>query len=130
MFMCVNNIRLIPGATNEPTSRQPAVKTAPSPPGKAPMTLHAPTIFLGSFLLFLVQPLIGRYILPWFGGGPAVWTTCMLFFQMMLLTGYGYAHGATLLKRSPQGKLHLALLVAALPFLPIIPADNWRPVAS
>ena len=49
---------------------------------------YAVTIFLSAFLLFQVQPLIARYILPWFGGGPAVWTTCMLFFQTLLLAGY------------------------------------------
>ena len=53
---------------------------------------YAGTIFLSSFLLFLVQPLIARRILPWFGGSAAVWTTCMLFFQALLLAGYGYAH--------------------------------------
>ena len=51
--------------------------------------IYAATIFLSSFLLFLVQPLIARLILPWFGGSAAVWTTCMLFFQAMLLAGYG-----------------------------------------
>ena len=50
------------------------------------------TIFWGAFLLFLVQPLIAKFILPWFGGSPAVWTTCMLFFQILLLGGYAYAH--------------------------------------
>ena len=53
---------------------------------------YAATIFLSSFLLFLVQPLIARLILPWFGGSAAVWTTCMLFFQVVLLAGYAYAH--------------------------------------
>ena len=52
----------------------------------------AVTIFWGAFLLFLVQPLIGKYILPWFGGTPGVWTTCLLFFQCFLLGGYSYAH--------------------------------------
>ena len=54
--------------------------------------IYAATIFLSSFLLFLVQPLIARLILPWFGGSAAVWTTCMLFFQVVLLAGYAYAH--------------------------------------
>src|SRR5207249_8895377 len=54
--------------------------------------IYAGTIFLSSFLLFLVQPLIARLILPWFGGSAAVWTTCMLFFQVLLLAGYAYAH--------------------------------------
>src|ERR1700683_3334531 len=50
------------------------------------------TIFLSAFLLFQLQPMMGRYILPWFGGGPAVWTGCLLFFQTCLLAGYAYAH--------------------------------------
>ena len=49
---------------------------------------YALTIFLGAFLLFLVQPVLARFILPWYGGGPMVWTTCMLFFQVLLLGGY------------------------------------------
>lgn len=86
------------------------------------------TTFLGSFLLFQVQPLIGRYILPWFGGGPAVWTTCMLFFQVMLLAGYGYAHLLSSANRRRQGFIHAALLVAALAFLPISPSPQiWKP---
>lgn len=92
------------------------------------MAVYAVTIFLSSFLLFQVQPLIGRYILPWYGGSPAVWTTCMLFFQVVLLAGYGYAHVATLLDRRKQGYLHLGLLLAALLFLPIAPSpDLWKP---
>ncbi len=50
------------------------------------------TVLPGSFLLFQVQPIIARYLLPWYGGSPAVWTTCMLFFQVGLLLGYTYAH--------------------------------------
>jgi len=53
---------------------------------------YASTIFLSSFLLFQVQPIIAKFILPWFGGGSAVWTSCMLFFQLSLLGGYAYAH--------------------------------------
>jgi hypothetical protein len=49
-------------------------------------------IFTGAFLLFIGQPLVGKYILPWYGGGPGVWTTCLLFFQGVLLAGYAYAH--------------------------------------
>src|SRR3989304_321444 len=56
--------------------------------------IYAVAIFLSSFLLFLVQPLIARLILPWFGGGAAVWTTCMLFFQSLLLAGDAHAHAA------------------------------------
>jgi hypothetical protein len=80
------------------------------------------TIFLSAFLLFLVQPLMGRYILPWFGGGPAVWTTCMLFFQTLLLAGYAYAHGIGSLNNTRrQAIIHIALLAASLLFLPLAP---------
>src|SRR6266404_7931066 len=93
------------------------------------MPEFALTIFTGAFLLFQLQPLIGKFILPWFGGSPAVWTTCMLFFQLVLLAGYAYAHlSARFLKPRLQAVLHLALLVAAILFLPIIPAPAWKPV--
>ena len=92
------------------------------------MFAHALAIFLGAFLLFQVQPLIGKYILPWFGGGPGVWTTCMLFFQVVLLAGYAYAHWLTRFCRiRTQLILHGTLLLAALVTLPIIPADSWKP---
>ena len=95
------------------------------------MAAYALTVFLSSFLLFQVQPLIGKYILPWFGGSPAVWTTCMLFFQVALLAGYGYAHLASRMEGRRQGYLHAALLVVALFFLPITPsADFWKPSAG
>ncbi len=92
------------------------------------MIVFALTIFAGAFLLFQVQPLIVKYILPWFGGGPAVWTTAMLFFQVFLLCGYAYAH-LSIRKLQPraQGAVHLALLLAALALLPIIPAGGMKP---
>ena len=92
------------------------------------MFIYALTIFTGAFLLFLVQPLIGKYILPWFGGGPGVWTTCLLFFQMLLLGGYAYAHFISRrLKPRTQAIVHLILMIAALALLPIMPADSWKP---
>src|SRR5687768_11976657 len=94
--------------------------------------LYAATIFLSSFLLFLVQPLIARLILPWFGGSAAVWTTCMLFFQALLLAGYAYAH--LLEKKLPPGKwkplVHFVLLAAALAMLPIAPSEAWKPAGE
>ncbi len=93
--------------------------------------LYAGTIFLSSFLLFLVQPLIARLILPWFGGSAAVWTTCMLFFQALLLAGYAYAH--LLAKYSRRGfepLIHTALLAAALATLPIAPKEAWKPAGT
>ncbi len=92
------------------------------------MILYATTVFLSAFLLFQVQPLIGKYILPWFGGTSSVWTTSLLFFQVALLAGYAYAH-LIVSRLSPraQGTLHLALLTAALLALPITPSDGWKP---
>jgi protein-L-isoaspartate O-methyltransferase len=86
------------------------------------------TIFWGAFLLFLVQPLIARFILPWFGGGPAVWTTCMLFFQVLLLGGYAYAH-FSISRLTPRRQVitHLVLLALAVALLPITPGDAWKP---
>ena len=79
------------------------------------MAAFALTIFTGAFLLFQVQPLIGKYILPWFGGGPGVWTTCMLFFQLLLLGGYAYAHFTSRwLKPRAQAVVHLILLAASI----------------
>jgi tetratricopeptide (TPR) repeat protein len=92
------------------------------------MPVFALTIFIGAFLLFQVQPLIGKYLLPWFGGGPGVWTTCLLFFQVALLAGYAYAHFISR-RFAPrrQAMVHLALLGMALALLPITPADAWKP---
>jgi len=91
--------------------------------------LYAGTIFLSSFLLFLVQPLIARLILPWFGGSAAVWTTCLLFFQALLLAGYAYAHLLVRFRRYER-LVHSALLLAALATLPIAPQDIWKPIGT
>src|SRR5262245_36383300 len=89
---------------------------------------YAFTIFSGAFLLFLVQPLIAKYLLPWFGGGTGIWTTCLVFFQLTLLAGYGYAHLlCTRLRPKMQIGIHLALLAVALVLLPITPSDAWKP---
>lgn len=93
--------------------------------------LHAATIFTGAFLLFLVQPLIGKYILPWFGGSPGVWTTCLLFFQSLLLGGYAYAHfTSTRLRPRQQAWVHLGLLVLSLAWIPIAPGVDWKPLTG
>ena len=92
-----------------------------------PAILFPVTIFLSAFLLFQVQPMIGRYVLPWFGGGPAVWTNCMLFFQTMLLAGYAYAHWLGSRRGHVQSWVHAALLAGSLAFLPIAPrAEIWK----
>lgn len=94
--------------------------------------LYATTIFLSSFLLFVVQPLIARLILPWFGGSAAVWTTCMLFFQALLLAGYAYAHFLVGKVRRPgwHAAIHTVLLGAAALTLPIAPDEAWKPSGS
>jgi SAM-dependent methyltransferase len=84
------------------------------------------TIFLSAFLLFLVQPIIAKLILPQFGGGVAVWATCLVFFQLALLLGYAYAH--KLVQRDRSGRLrqmHIAALLLSLLVLPIIPGHAW-----
>ena len=92
---------------------------------------YAGTIFLSSFLLFLVQPLIARLILPWFGGSAAVWTTCMLFFQALLLAGYAYAHWLTRLSnKRTEAVIHSLLLLAAVATLPIAPSEAWKPLGT
>ena len=91
----------------------------------------AATIFVSAFLLFQVQPLVSKCILPWFGGTPAVWTTCMLFFQTLLFLGYAYAHfSAQRLSPRAQAIVHLALIVLALVFLRVVPSEAWKPMDS
>ena len=88
----------------------------------------AATIFLGAFLLFQVQPVISKMILPWFGGSPAVWTTCLLFFQVALLGGYAYADLLARVEQpSRQAVIHLILVIVALLLLPITPNASWKP---
>ncbi|MCK4684823.1 MAG: hypothetical protein KAT44_07685, partial [Pirellulales bacterium] len=85
------------------------------------------TSFCGAFLLFHVQPVISKIILPWFGGSPAVWTASMFFFQAVLLAGYCYAH--LLVRFLPlrfQVGLHLGLVILAISLLPIYPSDSCR----
>ncbi len=96
------------------------------------MIRYALTTFLSAFLLFQVQPLIAKYILPWYGGGPAVWTTCMLFFQVLLLVGYAATHVLTSrLALRVHAWCHLALLAVALVFLPVAPRPEvWKPTAA
>ena len=88
-------------------------------------------VALSAFLLFLVQPLIAKQILPWFGGSSAVWTTCMLFFQGALLLGYAYADIAPRKlgpKRQPQ--LHIVVALIALLTLPILAPESWKPAGG
>ena len=95
------------------------------------MLLYAYTIFASAFLLFLVQPVIAKMILPWFGGSASVWTTCMLFFQGVLLLGYLYSHWAVrTLKPKTQLWVHVGLLALSLAALPIAPSASWKPAGA
>src|SRR5687767_6299302 len=98
-------------------ARYPLLETLP----------YAATIFLSSFLLFLVQPIIAKQILPWFGGSAGVWTTCLVFFQSILLAGYAYADWTTRLGPRRQALLHVGLLALSLLSLPILASSGWKP---
>jgi spermidine synthase len=100
------------------------------------MLFFALSIFLSAFLLFQIQPMIGKFILPWFGGTPAMWSTAMLFFQAALTGGYAYAYW--LVKRPKQGRIHMTLLGVTLALLtvlgflwtsPITPSADMRPAS-
>ncbi|HSP67684.1 MAG TPA: fused MFS/spermidine synthase [Bryobacteraceae bacterium] len=94
------------------------------------MILYALTIFLSAFLLFQVQPLIAKIILPWFGGSAAVWAAALLFFQISLLAGYAYAHALTkFAKAKTQMLIHGGLLLVSCALLPILPNVSWKPTA-
>lgn len=95
------------------------------------MALYPLTVFLSAFLLFLVQPVIAKQILPWFGGSAGVWTTCLFFFQFLLLCGYAYAHWSIrFLRPRLQVALHIVLLLASLASLPILASASWKPVGD
>ncbi|HEY6350096.1 MAG TPA: fused MFS/spermidine synthase [Candidatus Angelobacter sp.] len=85
------------------------------------------TIFLSAFLLFLVQPILGKIVLPWFGGSAGVWAACLLYFQASLLAGYAYAHCLRrFLRPKRQMQVHIVLLAASIALLPILPSPSWR----
>src|SRR6516165_4814910 len=106
--------------------------------GATVLLLFAATLFVSAFLLFLVQPMIAQMILPLLGGTPAVWNTCMVFFQAALLAGYGYTHSATTyVPARRQTLMQVGLLV--LPFLFFLlplsigdwtPPVNFNPILS
>ena len=89
------------------------------------MFIFALSVFLSAFLLFQVQPMIGKFILPWFGGTPAVWSTVMLFFQVLLTGGYAYAYWLIgRVKSERQSSTHISLIGAALVLTGIL-AFTW-----
>lgn len=101
---------------------------APSQLSRADRAAFGLAIFLGAFLLFQMQPLIGKYLLPWFGGAAGVWTICLLFFQCLLLAGYLYAHLLTrYVPPRIQALVHGLILLAALTTLPLAPDTATQP---
>lgn len=95
------------------------------------MPLFAVTVFLSAFLLFQIQPMVAKMILPWFGGSSSVWSTCMVFFQAELLLGYLYVHWLheTLAPRR-QTLVHIALLLLSLATLPVVADPSWKETAQ
>ncbi len=88
-------------------------------------------IFAGAFLLFQIQPVISKYMLPWFGGSSAVWTIAMLFFQIGLVGGYAYAFLSNkYFSPRTQAIVHIVLLLIAVLVLPITPGEQWKPSAT
>lgn len=89
------------------------------------------TIFLSAFLIFQIQPIVGKIILPWFGGSASVWTICMLFFQSALLLGYTYSHLVIkLFKPIQQSRIHITLLIFSALVLPFAPSEYWKPTGN
>ena len=121
----------VPGvATGRVPRRRHAASRAPATPAmdgaRFEALPYAVTIFCSAFLVFQIQPIVAKYLLPWFGGSAAVWTSCLLFFQVMLLVGYAYAHLLGKLFGRAHSWVHLGLLAATLPFLPVRPdRSGW-----
>lgn len=116
------------GPPPRPSLVTPRPEAAPESGSRGLLIVYSLTVFFSAFLLFQLQPLIGKYILPWFGGTPGVWTTCMLVFQVLLFGGYLYAHlTSRWLGPRAQAGLHTALLVGACALLPIIPGEALKP---
>lgn len=102
--------------------------SASRPRGAAELLLFLAAILLSAFLIFLVQPLVGKRILPWYGGAPAVWTLCLAFYQSALFLGYAYAHWSIRFVRpGRQLAVHALAVAAAIALLPVLPGDAWQP---
>ncbi|MBI1872337.1 MAG: fused MFS/spermidine synthase [Acidobacteria bacterium] len=102
-------------------------QSSPLPRYRFVALLYASTIFLSAFLLFQVQPIAAKSILPWFGGTAAVWSTCLAFFQLVLVLGYSYAAlSSRFLERKQQVIAHVALLALSLLGLPATPSSAWK----
>lgn len=103
----------------------------PESPTRLTNLVFVGTIFSSAFALFLVQPIIAKQILPWFGGSAAVWATCMVFFQVVLLAGYAYSDALSRhFSPRAQAAIHISLLLVSLAFIPIIAGVHWKPVGD
>src|SRR6202047_4990963 len=124
----------MPGAGEEKAAgEEEPILSGPRPLASGPlfMILYAFTIVVSAFLLFQVQPVIAKIILPWFGGSGAVWTTCMFFFQLVLLLGYMYAHAVIrYLKPRMQMVVHTVVLASSAVVLPVYPNLAWKPAGG
>ncbi len=90
--------------------------------------MYGAAVFASAFLLFEIEPIIAKMILPWFGGGAAVWAVCLVFFQTALLLGYLYADVlARQFSVTAQGRIHAVLLLISLLALRIVPSQEWKP---
>ena len=109
-------------------------------PGRRSISLlFGATICLSALLLFQIEPMISKYILPWFGGGPAIWTAAMLTFQLLLLGGYAYSHSLSRLSLTAQRAIHLTVSLVVLGWMalnavrwntPVTPDSSWRPATG
>src|SRR5262245_63421116 len=108
----------------------------PAEPASRERSPLGPLLFVGAafasaFLIFLVQPMVGKRIVPWFGGTPAVWTLCLAFYQTALFAGYLYAHCLIRYARPAlQLPLHAVVVAAALLRLPVLPPESAQPAAA
>jgi len=129
-FYSIRSVTIMESITSGPDEIYDAPAVEPTPPGST--VLYAVTIFISATLLFLIQPIVAKELLPWFGGAAAVWGACMVYFQALLLLGYLYAHYSirTLSSRA-QVTLHIGLLaVSVLVTLFPAPADIHPPVVA
>jgi SAM-dependent methyltransferase len=92
--------------------------------------LPAITIAVGAFLLFSIEPMVGKVALPWFGGSAEVWTACLAFFQVALFVGYLYARVISRRATASQRRIHAVLLLVSLAFLPVLPTARWKPTGT
>ena len=113
------------GGVDRAVPRRPAVPRSPA--GAGVLTLFVATTFLSAFLLFSIQPLFAKMVLPVLGGSSSVWAVALLFFQAALLAGYGYAHLLTrYVPFASTGFVHLGLAALALFALPVGLPETWR----